>query len=174
MSKTYTVQKTIIHQLFKKGFNNNSFLEEGNGDYILDILIKELPEHSMENIVHLMVLDHKYEPLKIGDYVKLNPISYHAGTEYEIDVMRDMGLMHADGDIFAEVLADNSWRDGEFNPFYSQIKLNLMYHDADKDLKFYEHNVNPMALTRHHKGHIKYFKSKNKANAKDINRTPTD
>ena len=43
---------------------------------------------------------------------------------------------------------------------YVRIKVNLLYHDGDKKLKEYEHEVNPLSCIKVNKGTISYFKPK--------------
>jgi hypothetical protein len=161
MADTYTMQRNVMHSLFKTGIMNPLFKKNENMETILNIILGELQNYTIEHIVHLLLIDHKYRPLVIGDYIKIKPYEYHIGKEFEVDVLKDMGLMTDDGYIYGKVMDDTSWSSSDkFNPYYSQLKLNLLYHDVDKKLKFVEYNANPMTLERVTKGSIKHFKQK--------------
>jgi hypothetical protein len=54
-----------------------------------------------------------------------------------------------------------------FNPFYSRIKVDLLYHDADRNIVASPNEFSPMALTKITKNSINYFKNNN--NGKNIN-----
>lgn len=162
MSDTYSINKEIIHNLFKKILSQSSFKHKQNYESTLRILLRELNDTQIEIITTLLLKEDEYQPVKVGDYIKMEVPKYHKGSEYEEDVMVDMGLMREEelGVCYAEVLDDSSWSTNEeFNPFYSSLKVNLLYHDNKKNLKFYESTVNPMAIKKISKGHIRYFKS---------------
>ena len=44
-----------------------------------------------------------------------------------------------------------------FNPFYSNIKVEMFYHDEDKKVKMKEHQVSPLELIKVNESDIKYF-----------------
>jgi len=162
MSDTYSINKEVIHNLFKNILSQSSFKQRENYESTLGILLRELNDSQIEIITTLLLKDEAYQPVKVGDYIKMQVPKYHRGSEYEEDVMIDMGLMREEelGVCYAVVLDDTSWSTSEeFNPFYSSLKVNLLYHDSDKNIKFYESNVNPMEIRKVSKGHIRHFKS---------------
>ena len=133
MSDTYSLHKDVVHTIFKKVVDSGQFRVSSNSRHVLQILANDLSVSSIEAIIHLMLLEKEYKSLKIGDYVKVKPPTYHVGKEYEVDK--------------------------EFNPFYSRIKVDLLYHDTNKELKKVEHETNPMFCTRITKNAIKYYKN---------------
>ena len=168
MAKTYHIEPEIILELFKEGIRDNTFDQHGNGNNILDIITRELPDHAIESIVNLMLLKSNYKEVKIKDYVKVKQTSYHVGNQYEIDVMKDLGLMDKDGSVYGIVTGDTSWSASDpFNPFYSRIKVDLLYHDADRNIVASPNEFSPMALTKITENSINYFKNNN--NGKNIN-----
>jgi|TARA_R110000782_G_scaffold16412_1_gene47080 hypothetical protein len=162
MSDTYTISKEVMNTIFNKIVSDNSVLEKKNAKHISSILLNELSEQTIESIIHLMLSNKEYKVLKIGDYVKVKPPSYHLGSEYESDVLDDLGLLPTEhGYVYGKVIDDTSWSSGKvFNPFYVRIKVNLFYHDDDKKLKEYEHEVSPLSCIKVNKGTISYFKPK--------------
>ena len=59
--------------------------------------------------------------------------------------------------VYAKIMGDSSWGNADFNPFYSGIKIEVLYHDTDKKLKMYTHTADPMDLTIVSESDIKYF-----------------
>lgn len=120
--------------------------------------MRELPDHAKESILHLSLIGDTYKKLFKGAYVTLDPPSYHAGTEFEWDVLKDLKLAAPNNQIYAKVIDDTSWSATEkFNPFYSQMKLELMYHDDQKQLRMYDHSCSPLELKLVSAEDIGYF-----------------
>ena len=164
MSDTYTISKDVINTILKEIVSETAVLEKRNAKHISTILLNELSDTSIESIIHLMLTGVEYKVLKIGDYVRVKPPKYHSGSEYEHDILDDLGLLPKEsGYVYGKVMDDTSWSsDKPFNPFYVRIKVNLFYHDGDKKLKEYEYEVNPLSCIKVNKGTITYFKPKNK------------
>ena len=162
MSDTYTISKDVIDTIFKEIVSETAVLEKRNAKHISTILLNELSETSVESIIHLMLTSQEYKALKIGDYVRVKAPKYHKGSEYELDILDDLGLLPKEsGYIYGKVIDDTSWStDKPFNPFYVRIKVNLFYHDVEKKLKEYEYEVNPLSCIKINKGTIPYFKPK--------------
>ena len=162
MSQTYTIHKDIIHTIFKKLIDANAFTQKKNAKTALQLIINSLDETAIEGVASLMLKESVYDVLSIGDYVEVEAPVYHVGSEYEEDVLSDMGLLPTKhGYVYGKVIDDTSWSSGKvFNPFYVRIKVNLFYHDDDKKLKEYEHEVSPLSCIKVNKGTISYFKPK--------------
>ena len=137
MSDTYSLQKDVIRVIFSKIIDPKAFNFSKNSNHVYKILTEELSDSSVEAIIHLMLLESEYKALKLGDYVKVKPPTYHKRSEYELAILSDMGLLPTDNDlVYGKVVGDTSWStDKPFNPFYSRIKLELLYHDTEKNLK---------------------------------------
>ena len=169
MSQTYTVHKEIIHSIFKKLVNPNAFTKKKNAKTALQLIINALDDTAIENVATLMLKEDVYDILSIGDYVEVEVPTYHEGSEYENDVLYDMGLLKELGKsiVYGKVIDDTSWSsDKIFKPFYSNIKLDLLYHDKDKKLKHFSHNANPLYLKQISKYDIPYYIKKEEANYK--------
>lgn len=160
------IDKNIVSRLITKLVDPQQVFASENADQIAEVIINNMDEHAQECILHLMLAEKKYKPVKIGDYVMFEPVSYHKGSEYELDVLIDMGLDAGNGQVYGKVIGDSSWGKGEFNPFYSRIKVNALYHNKDKELKEVEVEVHPLKLNRITKSKIKYYN-----NATTITRT---
>lgn len=162
MSTQFNIQADVLKGIIGNLINPQALKLYNNKEHIIDILFRNLKDASIESVAHLMLTDKEFTPTKIGDYVKLEVPSYHKGNEFEIDVLEDMGLLQRTNTgyyVYGQVTGDGSWSETEpYDPFYSSIKVNLLYHDQDKKLRFYEHSVSPLHATRVTKGTIKYFK----------------
>lgn len=149
----YKISENIMHGILQ---NVLQVKNTPNRETIYNILNNELSEHGKEAILHLALTDEYYKPVEIGSYVTLNPPTYHAGEKFEWDILKDMGLYAGNNQVYAKVLGDSSWGD-KFNPFYSHIKLALMYHDDEKKLNEIEYQASPLDLTVVNVDTIKYF-----------------
>ena len=146
--------------------------------------MRELPDHAKEYILHLSLAQTKYKPVKLSGYVMVEPPSYHAGDKFEWDILEDMGLVGYNGKnnqekyVYGKVTGDSSWGSGPFNPFYSNIKVELLYHDKEKKMELYDHSVSPLdSEPIHHTAmdHDPYTvieETKIEDNGKDINGAP--
>jgi|TARA_B110000261_G_C12969613_1_gene311945 hypothetical protein len=175
MSQTYTIHKDIIHTIFKKLIDANAFTQKKNAKTALQLIIDSLDETAIENVASLMLKEEVYSVLSKGDYVEVEAPAYHAGSEYEEDVLYDMGLLNVNGDtlelsktiVYGKVIDDTSWSsDKPFKPFYSNVKVDLLYHDKDKVLKHFSHNANPLYLKKISKYDIPYYRMQEEVNYK--------
>tara|TARA_R100000742_G_C4275998_1_gene96790 strand:+ start:907 stop:1491 length:585 start_codon:yes stop_codon:yes gene_type:complete len=162
MSETYSIQKDVLNTIFKKVISDGAFKNELNADHVQEILLTNLEENQIETIIHLLLMEDEYKKLKIGDYVLVKPPSYHAGSEYEPDILTDIGLLpHKPGYVFGIVTGDSSWSSNKpFQPFYSKIKVDLLYHDGEKKLKKLEYEAAPMHCIKYNKANIIYYRRK--------------
>jgi len=154
MANKFKINEDIVENILK-----NVLFPKGpvNSKHIFNILMRELPDHAKEIILHLSLTEELYQPVKVGDYVTLEPLSYHAGSEFEWDILEDLGLSPGNGRVYAKVIGDSSWGNEPFNPFYSNIKVEMFYHDEDKKVKMKESQVSPLELTKVNESDIKYF-----------------
>ena len=152
------IDKNIVSRLIAQLINPEHVYAQENVDNIAKVIINNMDEHAQECILHLMLADKKYKPVKIGDYVMFEPASYHAGSEYERDILIDMGLDAGDGKVYGKVTGHNHWGIGDFHPFSSRIKVDALYHNKKKELKEVPVDVHPLKLTRITKSKIKYYK----------------
>jgi|TARA_B110000046_G_scaffold130424_1_gene136942 hypothetical protein len=162
MSDTYSINKEVINTIFKKLVNPDDFIVKENIKNVQAILLKECSDSTIESIIHLMLSSTEYKSLKVGDHVKLSPPSYHVGSEYEIDILDDLGLLPKEpGYVYGIVKGDSSWSNKEpFDPFYSRIKVDCYYHCGEKKVKLYEHDINPLHCVKVSKSTISYFKQR--------------
>jgi hypothetical protein len=155
---TYNISKKLLNKIFIELINKDSIKNSENKDNISNILLKDLPEHSIETIIHLILTEQYHEPLAIGDHFKVKPISYHASKHYETDVLCDMGLCDGEGNVFGYVVGDGSWSSfKEYNPFYKYLKVKLYYHNTNKELTEYDQDLSPLELIKINKLDIPYF-----------------
>lgn len=162
MSETYSINKEVINTIFANLIETKAVLVNENVKHIKTMLLKECSDTTIESIIHLMLSPKEYKALKIGDYVKIKTPSYHIGTEYEVDILDDLGLLPKEsGYVYGIVKGDGSWSTKEpFDPFYSRIKVDCYYHCGEKKLKLYEHDINPLHCLKITKSSIQYFKKR--------------
>jgi hypothetical protein len=155
---TYSISKNLLNKIFIGLINSDSIRNSANKDCISHILLKDLPEHSVETIIHMILTEQQYETLAIGDHFKVKPISYHASKHYETDILCDMGLCDGEGNIFGYVVSDGSWSSSrEYNPFYKYLKVKLYYHNTSMELTEYDQDISPLELIKINKMDIPYF-----------------
>lgn len=155
---TYNISKDLLNKIFIGLINSDSIKNSANKDLISTVLLKDLPEHSVETIIHLILTEDNYKQLAIGDHFKVKPINYHASKHYETDVLCDMGLCDGEGNIFGYVVSDGSWSSSrEYNPFYKYLKVKLYYHNSSMELTEYDQDLSPLELTKINKLDIPYF-----------------
>jgi len=182
MAKQYHVQDEVLKGILSGLFDQRSINKSNNLKFITDIISKEVKDSALEAIIHLMLTERTFVPTEIGSYVRLVPPNYHQGSEFELDVLEDMGLLgkgdeYSDYYVYGQVVGDSSWGSDPYDPFYSTIKVNLMYHDDDKNLKFVETTVSPLHALNIQKRFISYFKKVKQTelnfqeDGKDINGT---
>lgn len=155
---TYSISKNLLNKIFIGLINSDSIKNSANKNCIGHILLKDLPEHSVETIIHMILTEQQYETLAIGDHFKVKPISYHASKHYETDILCDMGLCDGEGNIFGYVVSDGSWSSSrEYNPFYKYLKVKLYYHNTSMELTEYDQDISPLELIKINKMDIPYF-----------------
>jgi len=159
--ETYSISKELLNKIFIELINKDSIKNSANKDTITNILLKDLPEHSVETIIHLILTEQYHEPLAVGDHFKVKPISYHASKHYETDVLCDMGLCDGEGNVFGYVVGDSSWSSTNYNPFYRYLKVKLYYHNTSMELTEYEQDLSPLELIKIDKLDIPYFNKPN-------------
>jgi len=163
MSQTYTLHKDIIHSIFKKLIDAKAFNHKENAKNALQVILNDLDETAIETVATLMLKEEPYDVLSIGDYVEVEPPKYHPGSEFEEDVLSDMGLIKETGNpmVYALVIDDTSWSSSSnklFNPFHSTIKVHLLYHDSMRKIKMVEYAISPLYVKKIDKFDIEYFR----------------
>lgn len=155
---TYSISKNLLNKIFIGLINSDSIKNSANKDCISHILLRDLPEHSIETIIHMILTEQQYQTLAIGDHFKVKPINYHASKHYETDILCDMGLCDGEGNIFGYVVSDGSWSSSrEYNPFYKYLKVKLYYHNSSMELTEFDADLSPLELTKINKMDIPYF-----------------
>lgn len=124
--ETYRISKDLLNKVFIGLINLDSIKNAANKEVIGQILFNDLPEHSIEHIIHLTLSEDHYQPLDKGDHFKVKPIKYDISKHYEPDVLCDMGLCDGDGNVFGYVVGDSSWSPENYNPLYTNLKVNYI------------------------------------------------
>ena len=151
--KKYNISGEILEKILKNVFSINNNV---NADNIFDILMHELPDHAKEHLLQLSLMDKEYEVLAIGDYVKFQPPSHHEGSRFEWDVLEDLKLVAGPKMAYGKVVGDTSWG-SDYSPFASRLKLEVLYHDENKQLEYQEHEIQPLECIKINEEDIGYF-----------------
>ena len=147
MSKTLQIKKTTLEKIVRSLFTINSVSIQSNFDHIKNLIFREMSDNTLEKVAELMLTDEPYELVYPGDYVKIKPPSYHAGSDYEKDILIDMKLYPGEDMVYAIVQGDNNWSSSaEYNPLYSSLKIKYVYHDKERNIVYKEDTVNPFDL----------------------------
>jgi len=178
MSNTLSIRKESLMNIVSTILSNKGVQEPLNFDHIKNIILNNMSDSTLENVVELMLTKEHYELVYPNDLVKVRPPSYHEGSKYEKDILKDMGLLPEDNMVYAKVISDNSWStNNKYNPLYSQLKIEYLYHDENRNLAFIEDTTSPFELkklkTRELNKLVKSMENqlKNKKDAKIINGT---
>tara|TARA_R110001632_G_scaffold57209_1_gene139910 strand:- start:4335 stop:4895 length:561 start_codon:yes stop_codon:yes gene_type:complete len=157
------MQQNVTKDMLANIIKHQSFNDTRNYKHAVDIIFNNINDHSLEALIHLIFMNDEYKVTKVGDYVRLPVPKYHAGTEFEYDVLDDIGLL-GEGDyynrcyVYGQVISDTNWdKSSEYDPFYQDIKVNLLYHDDDKNLKFKEYTCSPLSVAKVKKKDILHF-----------------
>ena len=161
--KTFTINRDTAKTLFQDLIDADACRNVENIDHIREIMFNNIDSTAIENILTLMMMDRSYKTLNKGDYFITIPEKYDQGKEYEVDILTDMGLYHKSGQVYGIVKDDNSWDSNSYDPFYSRLKVDLLYHDNKGKLKKVEKTINPMLLKKVTKMSIQYFKNQEDA-----------
>lgn len=157
---TYSISQDLLNKIFISSICSDSIKNSVNKDCITHILLKDLPENSKENIIHLILNNKYYEALQVGDHFKVKPINYDMSRYYEPDVLHDMGLSDNENNVYGYVVGDLGWSSSDYNFLCSYLKVILYYHDSDLQIKEHEATLKPLELTKINKLDIPYFKDK--------------
>lgn len=156
MANQFKISEKVMENILSNAISIKS-KEPQNYEHMFKILMDNLNDTAKESIVHLSLIEEVYKPVTLNGYVKLIPPNYHKSDKYEEDILKDMGLYAGDGMVYAKVIGDSSWGSNPFNPFYSTINIEFMYHNKDKQLEMYEYSCSPLELISVSVDDIKYF-----------------
>jgi len=149
MSTKLNIDKKTVTNIVSTLFSENNVYCNLNFKHIRTLITKHMSDTVLEHAVELMLRKQPYELVYPGDLVKLKPLSYYQGSKYEIDVLKDMGLLSDEGMIYGKVISDSNWSSStEYNPLYSQLKVNVLFHDEEKDIKYEEISISPLDLEK--------------------------
>lgn len=156
MSKTLHIRKESLITIISEIFTNANVYRPLNFEHIKKLVIDNMSDSTLENVAELILAKDPYELVYPGDIVKITPPEYHEGTNFEKDVLKDMGLLSKEEMVYAKVISDSNWStSAKYNPLYTQLKIQYIYHDQDRQIKYEEATVSPFDL-------IKLFGKENK------------
>lgn len=148
------ISDNVLSQIIVDVLKNTSkenYIHTGN------CILNNLNEYTINLLLHIASSDSAFKTIMIGDYVKVTP-SYSALNSFNYDSMQEMGLICSETNmIYGKVTGDSSW-DSSYNPYYGRLKINVMLHDDNKNIKILEENHNQTELTLVSKEEIMYFK----------------
>lgn len=128
-----------------------------NHIHIGNCIVNNMSEYAIDLLLHIASSDSAFKTIMIGDYIKVTP-SYSAYNSFNYDTMQEMGLICSETNmIYGKVTGDSSWDSG-YNSYYGNLKIDVMLHDDNKNIKILEEKHNQTELTLVSKEEIMYFK----------------
>ena len=79
----YKISKEILNKVFMEIINTDSVKNTKNAKYIKQIIFKELDEHSIEQIIHLILTETEFELIQKGEYFKTKQQISDVSKHYE-------------------------------------------------------------------------------------------
>lgn len=150
-----TISEQTLRKLFIKTLNDKSC----DKNILIDILFNSSDiKYDLVYILDLLNSE-KPELFNLNDFIKVEPESYHVDNVFNIDVLKDMGLMSDDNMVYGQIMGDDGW-DGNFNPYKGKMKVDLFYHDEEKNFERKRYTLNTELLIKIDKSEIKYFNNK--------------
>lgn len=150
-----TISEQTLRKLFIKTLNDKSC----DKNILIDILFNSSDiKYDLVYILDLLNSE-KPELFNLNDFIKVEPEIYHVDNVFNIDVLKDMGLMSDDNMVYGQIMGDDGW-DGNFNPYKGKMKVDLFYHDEEKNFERKRYTLNTELLIKIDKSEIKYFNNK--------------
>lgn len=130
---TYVISEKTTKEIIYGIVNETKLSNSKNLVHIMNILNEGLSESHMSFVLNSILSYKEIKTLKIGDIVKVKPPNYHAGTNFEWDVLIDKGLATIDGYVYGRIKTDGSWSD-EFDPYHQNMEVMLYYYDIENQV----------------------------------------
>lgn len=149
-----TISKRTNFNLLKNALNNPKIKKDL---FVQLIMTKVSGSYEMEYLLHLLY-EESAELLYPNDYVKIEPEAYHTDKKFNLDVLKEMGLLSDDNMVYARIIKDDGWS-SNYDPFYGKVKIAYFYHDENNRLIEFEESANTSELIKISKDDILYFKN---------------
>ena len=162
---TYNIVAGTAERLIKSMVDTKQLKNKENIDNVMSILSKSLSSHHVNALLEMILSNEVYVPFAIGDYIKVQPPSYHEGDKFEWDILLDNGLATKDGFVYGIITSDGSWS-SEFDPYFQQMKVDLLYFD--KVLAPYDYKMETFSLEKVSKEDIPHFNETEKPAQTDL------
>lgn len=158
----YNISGNTTETLLESIIDKKKLMNPNNIDNIMRILKKGLNASNVSALLEMILSANKFEPLAINDHVKIKPPNYHAGREFEWDVLIDKGLGTEDGYVFGVIKGDGSWST-DFDPYYNTMDILVWYYDLENaQIKTQEIKIDTFSIIKIEKDDIPYEVNKNK------------
>ena len=132
-SKTYVISEKTTKEIIYGIINKSKLSNPENIVHIMNILNEGLTEAHVSFVLNSILSYKEIKTLEIGDIVKVKPPNYHAGSNFEWDVLIDKGLGTIDGYVYGRIKTDGSWSDG-FDPYHIDMEVMLYYYDVENQV----------------------------------------
>ena len=151
------VVQTLIDPIFTKSIKNRQAIK--------DMMLCVFETYHLELVIELLHMKEKFVALSKGCYVEvLSPKSYWPGERYELDKLKEMGLLSPNSNPYAIVADDDGWDDSIFNPYERKMKVKLLL--LNKEGKMEEESttesIEVTSLKAVKQSEIKHFNAKSK------------
>lgn len=149
-----SISKSTVKQILKNILNPD--INATNRSIIIDHLINELSSDSVDLLLYLKQIDHVFKLLNIGDHC-LVPASYIDSSNYNVDILEDLGIYHSNDFYYGKVTGDSGWRTN-FSKTSAKLKVDVYVHDDDGKISMKEVEVLHTQLIKTDINRIKHLK----------------
>ena len=140
------IDKIVKYKMISKIFDPLFNKDIKNIDNVINAVKHMISDSDMDMLMY-MICTPNYVTLEQKDLVKWKPQSYEIKNIFELDRMKDAGLMDKQGFIYGKVINSADY-DDNFNPFYYQMKVNAFILDKDNNMTPYEMDVQTLRLNK--------------------------
>jgi len=146
---TLHIRKETVKNIVSSVLTPDMVKEKINFDHIKSLILDTMSDSTLENVAELMLKGEPYILIYPGDIVKTISPNYHEGSEYEKDILMDKDLLSKEGMVYAKVIGDSNWSTSAgYNPLYTNLKVQYIYHDENSDIKYKEDTISPFELIK--------------------------
>lgn len=132
-----SISKSTVKQILKNILNPD--INATNRSIIIEHLINELSSDSVDLLLYLKQIDHVFKQLNIGDHC-LVPASYIDSSNYNVDMLEDLGIYHGNDFYYGKVTGDSGWRT-DYSKSSAKLKVDVYLHDDDGKISMKEIEV---------------------------------
>ena len=151
----FSLEKETVVAIIASKIKSSPEVAEQVANFIVSNAISDITSA----ILHALMSD---KPLRLpekGDYVSVKIPYGHEKSEFNRDVLEELGLL-VKNRVFGIVKGAAGYR-SEDDPYYYEHRIDLIYHDDDKKIKKFEKTFSIFDIKVIEKSEIPYFNGTN-------------